>query len=236
MDKTNVFTAGIQRIKNAIHRPLWRTVYVAMYKLSQYQDLSNNDLASALAKLGLLYSPHQRRTHKLARNLRNALFESIIQNGNIDQVWNYHILDTTQRITFARDTLLSAHQILSQNDTPTYLKLRDVFFDTYYDAPFGGTTMGYYIPSDGAIGLCAESLMSDNISDLIYLLSHEYTHVQQMAFKSTLPRVILRALEQRYDANQKVPYLLRIDEREANRIGHLVAKNFIANFQDYLSK
>lgn len=203
-----------------------------------YEKLSEIPYAYQFAKLSVLQHHRGKRTKDLARMIMQTMINDMLETGNDLIVLNYAITDTRYRMEFVAETLMNTHRKISEQIPEVSPALKRVIFDPEYNQRKKKSKNdsfiadAYYSRAKKQIGFCPEGLDGDDIAALANTMAHEYVHVLQSVYESTLPTPILKLSWQHHNTMHKFPHDLRPIEKEANRVGRLVGHNF----QKYFDK
>ena len=260
-NKLTRFQRGARKLydkSRAIHwRALYRTVHQikatqdnisnptmleraaqALLPSKTYNKLSEIPYAYQFAKLSILQHHRGKRTKDLARMIIQTMINDMLETGNDFIALNYATIDTKYRMEFVAETLMNTHKKISEQIPEVAPALRRVIFDPEYNQRKKKSkndsfiANAYYSCAKKQIGFCPEGLAGNDIAALAKTMAHEYVHVLQSVYASTLPTPILRLSWQHHSTMHKFPHHLRPIEKEANRVGRLVGHNF----QKYFDK
>ncbi len=227
--RRKIFESATKKLSRQMRKIFWRSLYDATYNLVQHHNLSDTAVAFKMSTIGLLYPVRSgKRTKDNARRIMYSMILAILENNDTDSVRNYNLLSTTERVEFANRTMQRTHKAILKE----FPQLAPYFCTLHSDENIPEGTHAYYIQSKAEISLNPLHLEKSDFNDFIDTLTHEYVHVMQAAFVSTLPTPILNIDSCRIVATKKIPYILNPMEREAFRIGHLVSHNFGRYFED----
>ena len=224
-----IFESATKKLARMMHKLFWRPLYSATYDLVQHHKLSDTDVAIRMSTIGLLYPARSgKRTKDNARRIMYAMILAILENNDTDSVRYFNVLNTTERVEFANRTMQRAHSHIS-HELP---QIAPYFHTIRIGDNMPDETYAYYRQYNAEISLNPVLLEKSDFKEFTSFLAHEYVHAMQAAFVSSLPLPILNIDSCRFDATQKIPYLLDPLEREAFRIGHLVSHNFNRYFEN----
>lgn len=222
----------LQGTLNLMRRPLytlmWRQLYSAMYKLRMHHEMSDWEVTNNFIRIGMFRPLNNRQTKNNADRILYAMISTILHNEDESLVRRYRLLSKTERINFARRTILGTHRRISHE----FSDLAPHLVDVQYDEKANPTHYGSYDDRSATIYLRPGVLSSDDISILMNTLAHEYVHVMQMTYHSSLPNTVLRAWHARRQAMNGVAYDRRPIEREAFQIGDIVGAKFSREFHN----
>lgn len=231
MASKSKFTSGIKKIKEKRRQANWRRLYRIVHEMSQDTYMSLIPAARNLHGIGILAQGTGLKTRRLAHDLRGVLFETIYENNDSSIILHYDDYDINEHLQFARRTLIMMHNKINSNGA-TQLNVNPI--EAIYPRA-NQNILGAYRPHDNHIGLSARTLTS-NLKTLIKTMSHEYTHVLQETYDSSLSRPLLEFVNRHPTANKTVPYRKKLIEKEARTVAEIVATDFDKQFADYIAQ
>lgn len=185
--------------------------------------------AKNLHGIGILAKASGLNARRLAHDLRGTMFETIYENNDSSIILHYDDYDINEHMRFARRTLTVMHKKINSHGA-TQLNVNPI--EMVYPKA-GQRILGVYRPRDNQIGLSARTLSSD-LKTLIETMAHEYTHVLQESYDSSLSRPLLEFINRHPIANKTVPYKKQLIEKEARAVAGIVAQDFDKHFADYI--
>lgn len=233
--KRNIFERGILRIHAKVRPTLWRKLYHVTYKMSANQQMPESDALKELKKFARLYRPHGVKFRNMGKLILYNMMDAVIENQDDFFIWNYYARATEkERYGFAHRTLKKMHRKISDQMPHLRPYLTTIKTDKEYNKkPNKSGVHGYYSASTKTIGITPLAVRGNDVYELINTMAHEYVHLLQAAYSSSLPYPVLHFIDTHVQANQDMEYRQRPIEQEAFRAGALIAKSFRHRFDDY---
>lgn len=264
--ETDTFDYIVRKLHLATRDVRWRALYRTMHNMGETRPIThvpalieyiNSDFLSRnyknlqetlykyyatyqMGKLGVLQFQYGRGIRRLANRIMRSMISSILENDDDLMILNYNLLSMDQRIEFITRTLMATHQKISEHIPSAAPALTNVKLDTEYNKRKkrkpNESALAYYSHKYKHIGLCPPLFESDDINEIINVMTHEYVHVLQSVYKSSLPLTILRYADANRVAMFRLPHDVRPIELESNRVADMVTKKFLPSYEIAVEK
>lgn len=231
----NKFERGIIAIHGKVIRPiLWRKLYRTTHKLIRTQDISESDAQKQLQKFAYLYVPHGKKIKNMGKLILYNMMDAVIENQDDFVLWHFERTTPAQRYGFAYRTLKKMHRKISAELPHVRPYLTTIKFDQEYNTrPGKKNTYGYYNASQKLIAITPHGVNVESVYELIDTMAHEYIHLLQAAYSSSIPTPILRFIHTHSAATQNIEYHWRPKEKEARAGARMITRAFQRKFDEY---
>ena len=235
--KSDKFWTGVRKITKKTEPMRWRALYRTMHAMDTDKKLDDIPALYQLTKLSLLQYQHGRRVKKTANLIMNNMIQTILENDDDLLILNYKLLTETQRYELIGRILSNMHVKISETVPDVAPRLVQIKHDTKYNKeklktnPKATPAMAYYNYHSKHIGICPELLNKDDFLTVAGVLAHEYVHVLQSVYKSSLPTPIIKFMHRHRKPLFKMGHNARPNEKEANRIKDLVKRRFPKRYE-----
>jgi hypothetical protein len=226
-----LFSAAQNKVAAKTKFIKWRMLYNTMHKI----DTAGDDMnifaaiwhANVLARLVTLRDNPARI--KFARELEADFFEAIYQTNNELFMYNYDITDTKHRKQFLSDVITRVHK----NKSAGRPEIADYLHDVKFLPPHKKRFAEYNLEKN--IVFYPPALQRTSLARFMKAPLHEYIHLLQRTYNSTLSETALK-LEIEYPVlNMFVPRKRRLKEQEALLLANKKTDNIVDRFLDFLA-
>ena len=227
--KYGAFMTGLRTVVLKTRPARWRSLYRTMHAMDTTQKMGDIPALYQITKLSLLQYQYGRKMKKIAKTLTDNIIKSILENDDDLSALNLRLLTRTEKQEFIIRTINSTHKKMSEIVPDAAPLLKNVVLDTEYNKKpekRKRPALAYYSSQNYQIGICPELLKYNDMDFIASVIAHEYVHVLQAAYSSSLPTPIIRFLRQHTRAKMRLSHDLRPNEQEALKIDDIVQRRF----------